>query len=173
MSDVIKQSKSQLSFRTFYIFHKKIKLNWQNVIVLTGIISVYYHETSLLNCFLYIAPVKNLWEIKLRQFKSDRKFFPRKIGKSWRPQNPCNWKIIIVQKLFNECAHSWQGFAEIILQVVLFTVLWLKWSLKKHCLAKVLLATWYIFLHENNCNHNSYKFGYKFAFIPILSFRSQ
>ena len=29
---------------------------------------------------------------------------------------------------------------------------------------------WEIFLHENNCNYNSYKFSYKFAFIPFLFF---
>ena len=30
--------------------------------------------------------------------------------------------IATVRKLFNQCAHSWRGFAEGILQVVLFTV---------------------------------------------------
>ena len=56
------------------------------------------------------------------------------------------------------------------LQVALFTILWFKWSVKKHCVAKVLLAIWEIFLHENNCNYNSYRFSYKFAFIFFLSF---
>ena len=41
---------------------------------------------------------------------------------------------------------------------------------KKHCVAKILLAIWGIFLHENNCNYNSYRFNYKFAFIFFLSF---
>ena len=36
------------------------------------------------------------------------------------------------------CVHSWWGFAEGILQVVLFTVLCFKWSVKKHCVAKIL-----------------------------------
>ena len=27
-----------------------------------------------------------------------------------------------------------------------------------------------MFLHENNCKYNSYKFDYKFAFIPFLPF---
>ena len=58
----------------------------------------------------------------------------------------------------------------IVLQVVLFTVLWFKWSVRKHCVAKVLLAIWEIFLHENNRNYNSYRFSYKFAFILFLSF---
>ena len=55
-----------------------------------------------------------------------------------------------------------------VLEVLFFPVLWFKWSVYKHCLAKVLLAIWQIFLHENNCNYNSYKFRYKFAFIPFL-----
>ena len=42
--------------------------------------------------------------------------------------------------------------------------------MKKHCVAKVLLAIWEIFLYENNCNYNSYRFSYKFAFILFLSF---
>ena len=42
--------------------------------------------------------------------------------------------------------------------------------MKKHCVAKVLLAIWETFLHENNCNYNSYGFSYKFAFILFLSF---
>ena len=49
-------------------------------------------------------------------------------------------------------------------------VLWFKSSIKKHCVAKVLLAILEIFLHENNCNYNSYKFSFEFAFIILLSF---
>ena len=50
------------------------------------------------------------------------------------------------------------------LQVVLF-----KWSMKKHCVANILQGTWETVLYENNCNYDSYKFCYKFAFIPFLS----
>ena len=78
-----------------------------------------------------------------------------------------------VRKLFIWCVHSWRGFAERALQVALFAVLWFKWSMKKHCVAKVLLAISEIFLHENNGNYNSYRFSYKFAFILIVSFTSQ
>ena len=39
-----------------------------------------------------------------------------------------------------------------------------------HCIAKVLLAMWQIFLHENNPNFNSYRFKYKFAVILFLLF---
>ena len=42
--------------------------------------------------------------------------------------------------------------------------------MKKHWVAKVLTEIWGIFLHENNCNYNSYKFSYKFAFISFSSF---
>ena len=66
--------------------------------------------------------------------------------------------------------HSWWRFAECVLQVVLFTILWFKWPVKKHCVAKVLQAIWEIVLDENNCNYNYYRCSYKFAFIGFLSF---
>ena len=78
--------------------------------------------------------------------------------------------IATFRKLFNECAHSWWGFAEGVLQVVLFIVLWFKWSIKKHCVAKVLPAIWEIFWYENYRNYNFYRFSYKLAFILLLSF---
>ena len=56
--------------------------------------------------------------------------------------------IAAVLKILNWFAHSWRGFAEGVLQVVLFTILWFKWSVKEHCVAKVLLAVWEIFLHR-------------------------
>ena len=40
---------------------------------------------------------------------------------------------------------------------------------KKNCVAKVLLAIWETFLHQNNRNHNSYRFSYKFGFILFFS----
>ena len=70
--------------------------------------------------------------------------------------------------LFNY--NDYRKFAEGVIQVVLFTVLWFKWSVKKHCVAKVLLAIWESFLHENNRNYISYRLSYKFAFIIFLSF---
>ena len=63
-----------------------------------------------------------------------------------------------------------RGFGEGALQVVLFAVLWFKWSVKKHCVAKVSLGIWEIFLLENNRNYNSHRSGYKFTFILFLSF---
>ena len=53
----------------------------------------------------------------------------------------------------------------------LFTVLCFKWSVKKSCVARILQGILERFLYDNNCNCNSYKFSYKFAFIPVLSFR--
>ena len=50
-----------------------------------------------------------------------------------------------------------------VLQVVLFTVLPFKWSLKQHCVAKILQRIWERFLYENNLNYHSYKFSYKFT----------
>ena len=46
----------------------------------------------------------------------------------------------------------------------------IKWSVKKHCVVKVLLAFWETFLNENNSTYDSYRFSYKFNFILILSF---
>ena len=57
---------------------------------------------------------------------------------------------------------DWQGFAEGFLRKVL--KVWFKQSVKKQCVAKVLLKIWEIFLHENNRNCNSYRFNYKFAY---------
>ena len=45
-------------------------------------------------------------------------------------------------------------------------------SEKKKLCTKVLLATWEIFLHENNHNYHSYRLDYKFAFTVFLSFLS-
>ena len=42
--------------------------------------------------------------------------------------------------------------------------------MKTHCVAKVLLVIWEIFLHENNNNYNSYRFSCKFVFLLFLSF---
>ena len=89
-------------------------------------------------------------------------------NKSRNPEKP--QKIIATGwKLFNYCAHGWRVFAEDVLQVVLFTVLWFKWLVKKYCVAKFSLVIWEIFLHENNRNYNSCIFSDKFAFIPFLS----
>ena len=46
----------------------------------------------------------------------------------------------------SSCAAN--GCAESILQIVLFTILCFKWSVKKHCVTKSLQETWEISLHE-------------------------
>ena len=86
-------------------------------------------------------------------------------------QNSSTTVHIVGEDLFNYCAHSWRGFAEAVLQVVSFTVLCFKWSVKKHCVANILQGIWMIFLYENNCNYNSYKFSYKSTLISFFSFR--
>ena len=58
-----------------------------------------------------------------------------------------------------------------VIKVALFMVLSFKWSVNKHCVAKILLAAWDTLLYENNCNYDSCKFCYKSTFIPFLSFR--
>ena len=60
----------------------------------------------------------------------------------------------------------WEHFAS----CFLFTVSCFNWSLKKNCVAKILLGVWEIFSYKNNCNHNSYKLCKKFAFIRWFSF---
>ena len=42
--------------------------------------------------------------------------------------------------------------------------------MKKHWVAKVLLAIWEMFSHENNRNYNSYRISYKFNFILFFPF---
>ena len=39
--------------------------------------------------------------------------------------------------------------------------------MKKHCVANILLAIWEIFLYENNCSYNSFKFN-KIRFYPLF-----
>ena len=52
----------------------------------------------------------------------------------------------------------------------MFTVLYFKRSVKKHCVAKILPGTWERFLDEKNRNYNSYNINYRFVFIPFFSF---
>ena len=42
--------------------------------------------------------------------------------------------------------------------------------MEKHSVAKILQVIWERFLYENNFNYISYKFFFKFTFIPFLSF---
>ena len=51
-----------------------------------------------------------------------------------------------------------------------YSVSWFKWSVKKHCLAKVLIANSETFLHEKIRNYSSFRFSYKFAFTLFLLF---
>ena len=46
-----------------------------------------------------------------------------------------------------------------------------KWSVKNHCVKKILKEIWETFLYENNRNYNSCKVNYKVTCIPFLSFR--
>ena len=89
--------------------------------------------------------------------------------KSGNPESPK--KIIAtVQKLFIKCTHSGQEFAEGVLRVVSFTVLWFKWSVKKSCAAKVFLAIWEMLWHENNRNCHSYRFSHNSLLSSFCSF---
>lgn len=63
----------------------------------------------------------------------DQEYFAVWNKKSWKPQN----LIITVVKLPNLCAYSWQGLA---VQVVLYLIFLSKWSVKRHCIGKILIA---------------------------------
>ena len=39
---------------------------------------------------------------------------------------------------------------------------------RKNTVQKILPEIWKIFFYESNCNHNSCKFSYKFAFFPFV-----
>ena len=65
-------------------------------------------------------------------------------------------------------SNSWKRFAEGFLRVFLFPVSCFKRSVKKH---KPFTRNLRVFLYGNNRNYNSYKFSYKFTFIPFFSFR--
>ena len=57
-----------------------------------------------------------------------------------------------------------------IVEVGLLTVLYFKWSVKKH-FKKILQGILEINLFENNHKSNFYKFSYNFAYMSVLSFR--
>ena len=84
-----------------------------------------------------------------------------------------NQEILKASKNNRDCSKAFRLMCraiEGVLQVVLFIVLWFKWSVQIQCVAKVLLAIWKIFLHKSNRNYNFYRFSYKFAIIVFLSF---
>ena len=49
-------------------------------------------------------------------------------------------------------------------KVVLFKVLYFKWSVKKHSVAKIFQGIWDKFSDKNNLKYNSYKFSFAFKF---------
>ena len=117
-------------------------------------------------CFIYIALAKHCWITKLREFKSGQKYLARQIRESWKPK-----KIIANFESFSTNVpiigeNLPRTFYRLFyLQFCASSDQW-----KKHCVAKVLLATWEILLHENNRNYNSYRFSYNLAFLLVLSF---
>ena len=117
-------------------------------------------------CSFFILLGRSLWKYLLtwsyiaHGITNLSKKFPNVIlpGKSM-----CNLKNFLPQEF--QWSLTW--FTSL-LHVVLFTVLWFNWSVKKHCVAKVLLAISEMFLHENNRSYNSCRFNYKFAFTLFL-----
>ena len=117
------------------------------------------------NCFIYIVLAKYCWVFKLGEFKSDQTYFAKDIRKSWKPQQ--------ISQHFESSSANVPIAGEDFLRVfykLLYLQLCDSWSVKKICVAKALLEIWEIFLHENNRNYHFYRFSYKFAFIPFLSF---
>ena len=86
--------------------------------------------------------------------------------KSWKHQQ----KVTAVEKHSNKCSYSCWGFAEDILQVALFTILYFRRSVKEYCVSKTLFAIWESFLYENNSNFSCNRFSYKLVFIIFLFF---
>ena len=90
-------------------------------------VSPYWNETDetvLLTLFLGETVERKM---KLEELEIGQKYFVIWITNSWKPQ-----KIIItVRKLSTQCAYSWRGFAEGIMQIALFVVLCFQWSVKK------------------------------------------
>ena len=70
-----------------------------------------------------------------------------------------------VQKLFNECVHNGEDLLS-----AFYSLFHLQFCDSiVHCVAKVISSLRDI-LRKNNRYYNSYRFGYKFAFILYLSF---
>ena len=112
-------------------------------------------DTFYLHCFIYISLAKHCWVIKLGEFQSDQKNFASKNN-----SNSSKAFQLMCPYLAKICwGRSTGSFIySFVIQVI------------KHCVAKVLLTMWEMFLNENNRNYNSYRFSYKFAFILFLSF---
>ena len=77
--------------------------------------------------------------------------------------NHSSWRA--TQLIHTQLARIWRRFE----RVVLFKILCLKWPVKKYCAGKILQGISERFLYENDRDYNSYKFSYKFTFIPFLS----
>ena len=74
-----------------------------------------------------------------------------------------------VGKFFHSYVHIWWGFAEGTLKFVFFMVLCFRWSVKKHCVTKILQEIYERFSYENNHKSNIYIFSDKFSDITVLS----
>ena len=84
----------------------------------------------------------------------------------WKDLLQNHWTITRTGKFFlkkffkkipcymRDLACRWRGFAAGVLQVVLFTVLCFKWSVKRHSVAKILQGIWERF-HKSNPNYVS------------------
>ena len=108
--------------------------------------------------------MKNCWVIKIEEFKSHQKYF----DKSWNLESLKKW-LQKFESFSTNITIVGQDLPRTYYRFFFFPVLSFKWSVKKHCVTKVLLAIWEIILRENNCNYNSYRFSCKF-FILFLSF---
>ena len=108
------------------------------MIVINVIISLHYKEYRW----------HSNWNIKLGKFKSDQK----KLHHVNQEILKASKKITTVGKLLV----SWRGFAEGVLQVVLFTVLCFNWSAKKQCVARIFQCRFFSFfcLFVANKNKN-------------------
>ena len=87
---------------------------------------------------------------------------PNKSGNPESLKNNCNR----TRNFSTYFASSLRGFAEGALEVALFTVLFQVISKA----GKILVAVWETFLYENKWNYDSYKFSFKFAFVPFSFF---
>ena len=79
-----------------------------------------------------------------------------------------------VRKFSNYCAHSWQVFAETVLQGALLTVLRFKRSIKKHC-SKGFTRNFRDIFHENNCtiHTNSVSISFLSPFWSVLETKNK
>ena len=92
------------------------------------IIFLHYKENNLIKLFYLHWFCKNVVE---KPNKENLKAAKNTLSNKSRNFDSLKKIVIAVGKLFKSYVYSWQAFAEVVLQVISFTVFCLEWTVKK------------------------------------------